>query len=555
MSPSTRHHLAALALAAAASTATSVAVAADDAACHTAHEGEACYDAVQWALTVGILEHPDWYPGLSSQSSFEDFQALLQRTVSDCQTPCPATNCETAAPGSDCYAAVRFARSQEVFSHPDWYPGVSANSSFEDFQRVLFNKNQSNCSNPCPARENPGFQCTSDELDLKVVKPAQKGLNLDDSSFHWCHEDIPSVWPNTKEPVGSLRLFHSWEIDWDEGGRTVARADLVRYVQRHNVKVLVGSAVTCNQTDDDLDWNRTLELIQMLGPNNILGVAVGNEVDLLYTQEYVKSTPECIPELWAGGRYWRVLQERFQQLDNLGPAYSKLPITTVWSPAVVGGDPFVETENAMATSLMRNASALYGQRWVWSINYYSYWNAWAFPDFPFFWRCGRAIHRATCWNAEDMECEVMQGFKGTRQKIKQITNRDDDIFWVSEIGWSSPRTSHVQSMVMRLCSDFTSKQTFAKFYEDFLNYDLGAVEGVRGPDHIFYFSMRDARQFTTEEHFGLLDAGSDPKKLCDMRDCKLKRADFPTKEDSFFNPAQELLWNANANASFTSIFM
>mmetsp|Transcript_38056 Transcript_38056/g.68773 ORF Transcript_38056/g.68773 Transcript_38056/m.68773 type:complete len:353 (+) Transcript_38056:57-1115(+) len=58
-------------------------------ACHTALHGERCYDAVQWAKKDGIYGHPDWYPGLSSSSSFEAFQAVLaSKGKSGCQMPC-----------------------------------------------------------------------------------------------------------------------------------------------------------------------------------------------------------------------------------------------------------------------------------------------------------------------------------------------------------------------------------------------------------------------------------------------------------------------------------
>merc|ERR1719356_1401543 len=45
--------------------------------CHTAIEGEDCYGTVTWAMETGIFSNPDWYPNLTSSSSFEDFQARL----------------------------------------------------------------------------------------------------------------------------------------------------------------------------------------------------------------------------------------------------------------------------------------------------------------------------------------------------------------------------------------------------------------------------------------------------------------------------------------------
>lgn len=59
--------------------------------CHTAEPGEACYKAVQWARSVGIVDHPEWYPTLRVDSTWEEFQGLLQQSSSeevDCKPPC-----------------------------------------------------------------------------------------------------------------------------------------------------------------------------------------------------------------------------------------------------------------------------------------------------------------------------------------------------------------------------------------------------------------------------------------------------------------------------------
>lgn len=47
--------------------------------CRTSVAGEECHGAVTWAKETGIQLHPDWYPGLSIQSTFEEFQHLLHR--------------------------------------------------------------------------------------------------------------------------------------------------------------------------------------------------------------------------------------------------------------------------------------------------------------------------------------------------------------------------------------------------------------------------------------------------------------------------------------------
>jgi hypothetical protein len=58
-------------------------------ACHTAVAGEKCYGDVDWAMKTGIHQHPEWYPGLSQSSSFEEFQTHMHDIgYSECPMPC-----------------------------------------------------------------------------------------------------------------------------------------------------------------------------------------------------------------------------------------------------------------------------------------------------------------------------------------------------------------------------------------------------------------------------------------------------------------------------------
>jgi len=58
--------------------------------CHDTQEGEPCYFSVTWAMTTGIFQHPEWYVGLSEESSAKEFQALLfKRKVHNCSTSKP----------------------------------------------------------------------------------------------------------------------------------------------------------------------------------------------------------------------------------------------------------------------------------------------------------------------------------------------------------------------------------------------------------------------------------------------------------------------------------
>jgi len=140
---------------------------APEGACHTAVEGESeCYERVDWAMRFGIYSDPDWYPGLSVTSSFVEFQAWLHSSGDHgCPKPCPTmaqpstaaplapeAACHTAVQGeeSECYEHADWAMRFGIYSHPDWYPGLSVTSSFVDFQAWLHSKGELGCPKPCP---------------------------------------------------------------------------------------------------------------------------------------------------------------------------------------------------------------------------------------------------------------------------------------------------------------------------------------------------------------------------------------------------------------------
>ncbi|CAK0908939.1 unnamed protein product, partial [Prorocentrum cordatum] len=59
--------------------------------CRTAKVGELCFKAVSWAKLTGVVDHPSWYLGLSTESSFKEFQAYIHKTRGSlCDAPCAA---------------------------------------------------------------------------------------------------------------------------------------------------------------------------------------------------------------------------------------------------------------------------------------------------------------------------------------------------------------------------------------------------------------------------------------------------------------------------------
>jgi len=63
-------------------------------ACRLAVKGEECYEHVYWAMVHGIKLHPEWYAGLTTSSSFAEFQAYLHESShGNCPAPCQKPRC------------------------------------------------------------------------------------------------------------------------------------------------------------------------------------------------------------------------------------------------------------------------------------------------------------------------------------------------------------------------------------------------------------------------------------------------------------------------------
>merc|ERR1712060_175675 len=120
--------------------------------CSTAQKGDRCFKHLRWAMKIGIVRHPQWYPNLTVQSSFEDFQDLLHsRGLHHCQKPCPPlpVSCHTAAPGETCHRHVKWAMEKGIKIFPSWYPTLTKDSSFESFQEWLHHLHHGECAQPC----------------------------------------------------------------------------------------------------------------------------------------------------------------------------------------------------------------------------------------------------------------------------------------------------------------------------------------------------------------------------------------------------------------------
>ncbi|CAJ1441563.1 unnamed protein product [Effrenium voratum] len=119
--------------------------------CEDAVLGSHCYSAVTWAMEHGLKLHPTWYPGLTATSSFSDFQARVHHVhPKDCPVPCTKkAGCHTPKKGESCHSAVLWAMEHGITLHPSWYPGLTKASSFDEFQMAVHKATPKKCPLPC----------------------------------------------------------------------------------------------------------------------------------------------------------------------------------------------------------------------------------------------------------------------------------------------------------------------------------------------------------------------------------------------------------------------
>mmetsp|Transcript_23637 Transcript_23637/g.44640 ORF Transcript_23637/g.44640 Transcript_23637/m.44640 type:complete len:458 (+) Transcript_23637:31-1404(+) len=364
---------------------------------------------------------------------------------------------------------------------------------------------------PTPTPAVALYNCSS-SLDFgEVVNASQKGMAVDDTSFHFCAEKIPGLWPNSKVPMTSFRLFKAWDVNWPSDLQPKAWKALKAVVTANNASVLVGTQVTCNETEDDADWKNVLKLLQLLGRKAVMGVAVGNEMELLQFKD-VKLVPrECIARVWQGGYFYKKMLERAADLDAL-EGFADVPLTSVFGGYIMAGNPFVETPGAMGLSFLKNVTKAFGNRWVWTLNVYPYFDPGNRLDPGSTSNCSLAMQKALCM---EPTCLLPATTLAMRQRITLLTKRKDDKLWLGETGWSSPQAGSLPgaNAFMAQCPEFSSEKAFSTYYSNFLKWNLSIGTSV-GPEHVFYFTIRDALNFGVGEHFGLIST-------CESTTCKL----------------------------------
>ncbi|CAK0830638.1 unnamed protein product [Prorocentrum cordatum] len=147
--------------------------------CKMAEQGSPCYEDVTWLQTKGFEKHPEWYPGYTARSSFEEVQDMLYRLgKAQCPKPCfskvldvdhgaESTNlvlssgCVDAVEGDLCYRTVRWLKRTGLEQHPDWFPTLEAGSSTAAIQAELHRQGKSQCPKPCEPVEAPSYHALS----------------------------------------------------------------------------------------------------------------------------------------------------------------------------------------------------------------------------------------------------------------------------------------------------------------------------------------------------------------------------------------------------------
>uniref|UniRef100_A0A7S0FI73 Ricin B lectin domain-containing protein n=1 Tax=Pyrodinium bahamense TaxID=73915 RepID=A0A7S0FI73_9DINO len=350
-----------------------------------------------------------------------------------------------------------------------------------------------------PTRARALDRCIATYKLPSAVNTASKGINVDDATFFRCPGGLPRLWPNTYyERVKSLRLFKAWHPDWGSDDRRVkVWADLVAWIRANDVTVLIGTDITCDAQADSEMWRWSLELMKLIGEDRIIGVAVGNDMDVIRHANRTLADA-CNAELWHH-RYWQTLLDRVGDLDSNG--FPDTRVTIIWSMSVMVQSPWRDTEGWQIRKLVSQAHAKWRHRWVWSFNVYAIWDGSRWP-----------VSEADC----KMRAAAAMSIRYTkailrvaRLRISGITGTPDDTLWVFGAAGSTGTLS---------CDAFFNPVAIQHAYEQFMSWDLSLGMGLRGPARAFFFTAHEhGAAPRSPRGFGLV-------RSCSDRRCTIQHA-------------------------------
>lgn len=323
----------------------------------------------------------------------------------------------------------------------------------------------------------------------------QKGFAIDDSTLSECIDKVGIIPHSADElPTITLRMFTGWKHQFDESKRKDTWNKLKSYVDKTNAKILFG--VEYNKDYDQQSWEWTFELMKMIGPNNTMGVGFGNEVDVDGDRHFFSKDGPLIQKIKAS----------VADMDKAG--FQDVPITTVFTAGVIS------SIHGMARPFLQQAHEEFGDRWVFSFNPYSIWDASLMNNAESGDCEGATAHAVSVQYIQDMT-------KGIRNGITDLIGNNDFKLWLTEAGWSSPGVqTQGQRSVSESCPAWASKESLWTMYKNVMEWDLKFDDGTVAANHIFYFTLRDARG----ESFGLVPH-------CGASDCKIQGDD--SKTDAF----------------------
>jgi hypothetical protein len=154
--------------------------------CHDAAVGDECYEQVAFAMRFGIHSTPGRYPGVSAASSFSEFQMSLAQTgLGNCQMPCGIQDwCHTTKPGDECYSHVNYTLQHGLNQSGSLYTGLSSKSTIEAVQEFLHDHFHGVCPRPCKGKSLPCEPfCIAEEEDLATKEQYLSGAPTSCSSL------------------------------------------------------------------------------------------------------------------------------------------------------------------------------------------------------------------------------------------------------------------------------------------------------------------------------------------------------------------------------------
>eukprot|EP00122_Pirum_gemmata_P011869 Pgem_evm1s11007 len=179
-----------------------------------AQRGSQCYEEISALASHGVFNQlaiaGDWYPGLSIQSSFAEFQMWLYKKNGLCHNP---TNCEVdgvskcrAKPGTQCFKDVVWAM-QTGINNPVTrvaFPNLHAKSTFEEFQDHFY---KTEGADKCPPSQCPykySEQDTCKKITTGDCKKAILNAMFNDIHVH------PDYFPPTLNAKSTYEDFQSY---------------------------------------------------------------------------------------------------------------------------------------------------------------------------------------------------------------------------------------------------------------------------------------------------------------------------------------------------------